>query len=121
MKPVRSKLARYVAAMGVGVLWTGVFALPCAFATPDLYVGNFFGPGNEDVLRYNGTTGAFVSNFVPTGNTFPLGGPLGPTGTSMRAIPMPTPCSVITAAPGPSSLRLPVPSTMPLGSLLAPI
>ena len=34
----------------------------------DLFVGNFFGPGNEDVLRYNGTTGTFVSTFVPTGS-----------------------------------------------------
>ena len=51
----------------------------------DLFVGNFFGPGNEDVLRYNGTTGAFVSTFVPTGSgglTFPAA-PLVPTATSM--------------------------------------
>src|SRR6267143_1697619 len=60
-------------------LCIGLVHVPNAHA--DLFVGNFFGPGNEDVLRYNGTTGAFVSTFVPTtsgGLTFPLGGAFGP-------------------------------------------
>ena len=54
-------------------LCIGLVQVPNVHA--DLFVGNFFGPGNEDVLRYNGTTGAFVSTFVPTtsgGLTFPL-------------------------------------------------
>src|SRR6267143_1127370 len=62
-------------------LCIGLVHVPNAHA--DLFVGNFFGPGNEDVLRYNGTTGAFVSTFVPTGSgglTFPLGGAFGPDG-----------------------------------------
>ena len=63
------------------LLCIGVFGAPSVHA--DLFVGNFFGPGNEDVLRYNATTGAFVSTFVPTlsgGLTFPLGGTFGPDG-----------------------------------------
>jgi hypothetical protein len=60
-------------------LCIGIVDVPSVHA--DLFVGNFFGPGNEDVLRYNGTTGAFVSTFVPTGSgglSFPLGGTFGP-------------------------------------------
>ena len=63
------------------LLCLGILDAPRVHA--DLFVGNFFGPGNEDVLRYNGTTGAFVSTFVPTGSgglSFPLGGTFGPDG-----------------------------------------
>src|SRR5207249_4230508 len=63
------------------LLCIGIVDVPSVHA--DLFVGNFFGPGNEDVLRYNGTTGAFVSTFVPTGSgglSFPLGGTFGPDG-----------------------------------------
>ena len=63
------------------LLCIGLVHVPNVHA--DLFVGNFFGPGNEDVLRYNGTTGTFVSTFVPTGSgglTFPLGGAFGPDG-----------------------------------------
>ena len=63
-----AKLARYLLSLGVYGLGAGVWAPPSAFAAADLFVGNFFGPGNEDVLRYNGSTGAFVSTFVPTGS-----------------------------------------------------
>jgi DNA-binding beta-propeller fold protein YncE len=51
-------------------------------AHADLFVGNFFG-STQDVLRYNQTTGAFVSTFVPSGSgglSFPLGGTFGPDG-----------------------------------------
>src|SRR5581483_5907914 len=47
-------------------------------ASRDLYVGNFFG-NDSDILRYDGNTGAFVSNFVP-GDSFPLGAAFGSDG-----------------------------------------
>jgi streptogramin lyase len=46
-------------------------------------VGNFFGSTISDVLKYDGTTGAFQSVFVPNNSgtlTFPLGGTFGPDG-----------------------------------------
>lgn len=82
-KQVRSNLARCLVTLGVWFLGATVWICPSAVAAPDLYVGNFFGPGNEDVLRYNGSTGAFLSTFVPTGSgglTFPLWGAFGPDG-----------------------------------------
>ena len=69
--------------LALQVLCVGVLVLPGVCAAADLYVGNFFGPGNEDVLRYNGSTGTFVSTFVPTGSgglSFPLGGAFGADG-----------------------------------------
>src|SRR5215469_8909041 len=86
-----SRITGYSVALGVCAVWAALWAPTSAFAAPDLFVGNFFGPGNEDVLRYNGTTGAFVGTFVPTGSgglSFPLGGVSGPIATSMSAIPM---------------------------------
>jgi streptogramin lyase len=56
--------------------------LGTAQARADLFVGNFFSP-DLNVLRYDGTTGAFVGVFVPTGSgglSFPLGGSFGPDG-----------------------------------------
>src|SRR5215469_16210807 len=76
-----SRITGYSVALGVCAVWAALWAPTSAFAAPDLFVGNFFGPGNEDVLRYNGTTGAFVGTFVPTGSgglSFPLGGSFGP-------------------------------------------
>lgn len=55
-----------------------VGALPGASANIDLYVGNFFG-SNSNILRYDGNTGAFVTNFVPN-DSFPLGAAFGPDG-----------------------------------------
>ena len=76
-----NKIARYLGILVVSsicvVLW-----VPSALAVPDLFVGNFFGE-TDDVLRFNGTTGAFLGTFVPTGSgglTFPLGGTFGPDG-----------------------------------------
>ncbi len=73
MKQVRSNLARCLLTLGVCFL-ASVWATPSAVAVQDLYAGNFFGPGNEDVLRYNGGTGAFIDAFVPAGSGG-LGGP----------------------------------------------
>jgi streptogramin lyase len=75
---VRPALLLLAVSLALGV---GILDIPAVHA--DLFVGNFFGPGNEDVLRYNGNTGAFVSTFVPTGSgglSFPLGGTFGPDG-----------------------------------------
>ena len=77
-----SLVTRTLLALAVSLLLGGgILDAPRLHA--DLFVGNFFGPGNEDVLRYNGTTGAFVSTFVPSGSgglSFPLGGTFGPDG-----------------------------------------
>jgi outer membrane protein assembly factor BamB len=45
----------------------------------ELLVGNFFGPGHENILEYNATTGAFIGQFGPV-ISFPLGGTFGPDG-----------------------------------------
>lgn len=79
----RSSLVRHTLLPLAVSLLLGVGILDTSRVHADLFVGNFFGPGNEDVLRYNGTTGAFVSTFVPTGSgglSFPLGGTFGPDG-----------------------------------------
>jgi streptogramin lyase len=68
--------------LGICCLCAGVSAFPGACEASDLYVGNFFGD-TSDVLRYDGSTGAFKSVFVPTGSgtlTFPLGGTFGADG-----------------------------------------
>lgn len=68
---------------GVMQILLAAAALVCPLtASADWLVGNFFGPGNEDVLRYS-NTGAFVGTFVPSGSgglSFPLGGAYGPDG-----------------------------------------
>jgi streptogramin lyase len=59
----------------------GIWAVPNPCAASELFVGNFFGPTDLDVLRYDGSTGAFKDIFVPFksgGLTFPLGGAFGP-------------------------------------------
>ncbi len=64
-------------------LYLGVLVLPKTCGASELFVGNFFGSTDSDVLRYNGSTGAFESVFVPNssgGLTFPLGGTFGPDG-----------------------------------------
>jgi len=79
-KNTSSLVRRYLLLLAVSV-FLGIGIIGPASVHADLFVGNFFGPGNEDVLRYNGTTGAFVSTFVPTGSgglSFPLGGTFGP-------------------------------------------
>ena len=48
-----------------------------ACAGIDLHVGNFFENGN--ILRDDGNTDVFVSNFVPD-DSFPLGAAFGPDG-----------------------------------------
>ena len=52
---------------------------PAICSADDLFVGNFFGSGHENILQYNGTTGAFVGQFGPN-ISFPLGGTFGPDG-----------------------------------------
>ncbi|HSU30500.1 MAG TPA: PEP-CTERM sorting domain-containing protein [Bryobacteraceae bacterium] len=74
---------RHLSSLSVCFLCVCAWVLPGTCTATDLYVGNFFGPGNEDVLRYNGSTGASLGTFVPTGSgglTFPLGGAFGPDG-----------------------------------------
>lgn len=78
---VQPKLGRYLTLPSVCFLTVcaGIFSGTCMAS--DLYVGNFFGPGNEDVLRYHGNTGAFVDTFISTGSgglSFPLGAAFGP-------------------------------------------
>src|SRR5262249_41570551 len=74
------RIVRCLGILGVSSLCAGVWA-PSALAGPDLFVCNFFCDANDDVLRFNGTTGALLGTFVPTrsgGLTFPLGGTFGP-------------------------------------------
>jgi DNA-binding beta-propeller fold protein YncE len=60
----------------IACLFVAFWFFPSPCSADDLFVGNFFGPGHENVLRYNGTTGAFISVFVPD-VSFPLGGAFG--------------------------------------------
>ena len=53
------RLIMLAACLFVG-LWA--FSSPCL---ADLFVGNFFGPGHENILEYNATTGAFIGQFGP--------------------------------------------------------
>jgi WD40 repeat protein len=56
-----------------------VWVSPNTCSADDLFVGNFFSPGGQDILRFNGTTGALIGQFGPT-ISFPLGGTFGPDG-----------------------------------------
>jgi streptogramin lyase len=61
----RSVLFRFLVG---GLLLLGMFAPQHATAqTVELFVGSS-GQGTNNVLRYNGTTGAFIDVFVPTGS-----------------------------------------------------
>jgi DNA-binding beta-propeller fold protein YncE len=68
------RLMTLAACLFVG-LWA--FSSPCL--ADDLFVGNFFGPGHENILEYNATTGAFIGQFGPA-VSFPLGAGFGPDG-----------------------------------------
>jgi DNA-binding beta-propeller fold protein YncE len=74
----QAKRTRHLFAL-LACLFVGV----CAFSRPcladDLFVGNFFGPGHENILEYNATTGAFIGQFGPA-VSFPLGAGFGPDG-----------------------------------------
>uniref|UniRef100_Q01ZF5 NHL repeat containing protein n=1 Tax=Solibacter usitatus (strain Ellin6076) TaxID=234267 RepID=Q01ZF5_SOLUE len=74
---VRSKLTR------ISCLLATLSAFPIAGVASELFVGNFFGNAS-DVLRFNGSTGAFETVFVPNGSgtlTFPLGAAFGADGS----------------------------------------
>jgi WD40 repeat protein len=67
---------------GVFCLFVRIGILPTNCAASELLVGNFFGNAS-DVLRFNGSTGAFEDTFVPHNSgtlTFPLGGAFGADG-----------------------------------------
>jgi len=73
---VPSKTAR------ISWLLATLWAFPITGAASELFVGNFFG-NQSDVLRFNGSTGAFETVFVPNGSgtlTFPLGAAFGADG-----------------------------------------
>ena len=72
----RAQLSRYVAVLCLGA---AVWALPATCSADDLFVGNFFMPGGDDILRFNGSTGALIGQFGPN-ISFPLGGTFGPDG-----------------------------------------
>ncbi len=76
MAKTRWKLSLALA-MGLLLSFLSVLGIPEAKA--NLFVGNFNGV-DSGVFEYNGSTGAFVSIFVPYnsgGLTFPLGGAFG--------------------------------------------
>jgi hypothetical protein len=85
------RLMTLAACLFVG-LWA--FASPCL--ADDLFVGNFFGPGHENILEYNATTGAFIGQFGPA-VSFPLGAGFGPMEISTSPTPIRTLCSVLMA------------------------
>jgi len=60
-------------------LFVGLWAFSSPCLADDLFVGNFFGPGHENILQYNATTGAFIGQFGPA-VSFPLGAGFGPDG-----------------------------------------
>ena len=60
-------------------LGVAAWGFPGTCAADDLFVGNFFGSGHENILEYNATTGAFIGQFGPA-ISFPLGGTFGPDG-----------------------------------------
>src|SRR5437899_2062403 len=63
-------------------LLAALWAFPITGAASELFVGNFFG-NQSDVLRFNGSTGAFETVFIPNGSgtlTFPLGAAFGADG-----------------------------------------
>lgn len=77
------RVRRRLVTLTMGCLYLGILVLPKTCGASELFVGNFFGGPDLDVLRFNGSTGAFESVFVPKssgGLTFPLGGAFGPDG-----------------------------------------
>src|SRR5437763_15408317 len=62
MKRDRSTVLAFITVLAVTI---GVVCLPAAAMADDLFVSSL---GNNSVLEYNGTTGAFVRAFVPAGN-----------------------------------------------------
>jgi hypothetical protein len=67
-------MIRQINRLAVSVAFAGLLG------ASDLYVGNFFGD-DSDVLKFNGTTGAFDSVFVPFAvDSFPLGAAFGADG-----------------------------------------
>jgi WD40 repeat protein len=72
----RVQCVYYLAAMCLGA---AVLGFPGTCSADTLFVGNFFGPGHENILEYNGTTGTFIGQFGPV-ISFPLGGTFGPDG-----------------------------------------
>ncbi len=72
----RAHFFHYLTALCLG---GAVLSFPNACSADELFVGNFFGPGHENILEYDGTTGAFIGQFGPD-ISFPLGGTFGPDG-----------------------------------------
>ena len=84
MLSMRQKAARVLRAhffhsMTALCLSGAVCSFPNTCSADELLVGNFFGPGHENILAYDGTTGAFIGQFGPV-ISFPLGGTFGPDG-----------------------------------------
>jgi WD40 repeat protein len=73
-----AKLTRHLSAL-LACLFVGLWAFSSPCLADDLFVGNFFGPGHEQILEYNATTGAFIGQFGPD-ISFPLGAGFGPNG-----------------------------------------
>ena len=71
--------ARFSYNLAVLCLGVAVWGFPSICLGDDLFVGNFFSPGGDDILRFNGTTGALIGTFGPS-ISFPLGGTFGPDG-----------------------------------------
>jgi outer membrane protein assembly factor BamB len=71
--------ARFSYNLVVLCLGVAVWGFPGTCSGDELLVGNFFGPGHENILEYDGTTGAFIGQFGPV-ISFPLGGTFGPDG-----------------------------------------
>jgi WD40 repeat protein len=64
------------------LLFAAIWIFPTTCTASELIVGNFFGNAS-DVLRFNGSTGAFEDVFIPHNSgtlTFPLGGAFGADG-----------------------------------------
>jgi WD40 repeat protein len=75
-------LGRRLVNLSMFLLFAAAWIVPSSCQASDLYVGNFFGD-DSDVLKYNGSTGAFESVFVPFNSgtlTFPLGAAFGADG-----------------------------------------
>ncbi len=71
--------ARFSYNLAVLCLGLAIWGFPGTCSGDELLVGNFFGPGHENILEYNATTGAFIGTFGPV-ISFPLGGVFGPDG-----------------------------------------
>jgi hypothetical protein len=74
----QTKLTRHLITLVV-CLFVGLWAVSSPCLADDFFVGNFFGPGHENILEYNATTGAFIGQFGPA-VSFPLGASFGPDG-----------------------------------------